>query len=378
VALNEAGNLFIADTRNSRIRKIDDFGTITTVAGSDSVDFSGDLGDGGPATEAALRLPYAVTVDETGDIYIADTNNHRIRRVDPFGIIETVAGNGSFGSTGDGGPAIEASLASPRAVAVDTDGNLFIADRFNLRKVDTSGIITAFPFTGAFFNARGLAIDETGNLYVSVGHRVRKVDPSGLITTVAGNGSDGFSGDGGPATSASLNAPSGLAIDAAGNLYIADKWNHRIRKVDISGIITTVAGDGTRGFGGDGGPAIDAYLNSPVGVAVDADGNLYIADLNNSRIRKVVFTPEGMIENLEDTVINLGLQEGIENSLLAKLDTALQTLADGNENNDVAVVNALEAFINAVEAQRGKKIDEPAADQLIAVAEMIVNLLRSQ
>ncbi len=223
----------------------------------------GFSGDGDPATSASLRDPFGVALDGAGNLFIADRFNQRIRRVDAAtGIITTVAGDGptgigAGGFSGDGGPATSASLNSPFGVAVDGAGNLFIADTLN--------------------------------------NRIRKVDTSGIITTVAGNGSFGFSGDGGPATSASLHEPFGVALDGSGNLFIADRFNQRIRRVDAAtGIITTVAGDGPTGIGaggfsGDGGPATSASLSFPFGVALDGSGNLFIADFSNSRIRKVSF-----------------------------------------------------------------------------------------
>ena len=205
------------------------------------------------------------SVDGAGNLFIADARS--IRKVDPSGIITTFAGNGTHGFSGDGGPATDASLGSVSAIAVDGAGNLFIAD------------------TRGALRSRG----PDGAPLMLLEPRIRKVDTSGIITTVAGNGTAGFSGDGGPATNASLNSPSGVAVDGAGNLFIADRGNQRIRKVDASGIITTVAGNGTSGFSGDGGPATSASLRGPRGVAVDGDGNLLIADSGNRRIRKVVF-----------------------------------------------------------------------------------------
>src|SRR5438876_70388 len=221
--------------------------TINTVAG-------GGAGDGGAATDASLNQPRGVALDASGNLYIADQSNLRIRKVDAAaGIITTVAGNGSPAFAGDGGAATSASLNEPSGVAVDASGNVYIADQSN--------------------------------------HRIRKVDAAtGIITTVAGNGSPAFAGDGGAATSASLNNPDGVAVDASGNVYIADQSNHRIRRVPAAtGIITTVAGNGSPAFAGDGGAATSASLNYPDRVALDASGNLYIADQNNHRIRKVVF-----------------------------------------------------------------------------------------
>ncbi|MEE8062232.1 MAG: HYR domain-containing protein, partial [Gemmatimonadales bacterium] len=215
--------------------------TISTVAGGGPNNL--------PATQANLFSPTGVAVDASGNFYLAAQGLHRVFKVDINGTLTVVAGNGTRGFSGDGGPATTAALNSPFGVAVDAAGNLFIADVIN--------------------------------------NRIRKVDTSGIITTVAGNGTVGFSGDGGPATTAALAFPSGVAVDAAGNLFIADQINQRIRKVDTSGIITTVAGNGTLGFSGDGGPATTAALANPLGVAVDAAGNLFIADSSNQRIRQV-------------------------------------------------------------------------------------------
>jgi len=248
VAVDAAGDLLIADTAGSRIRKVGIDGIITTMAGGGT----NGLGDGGPATKARLSDPQGVVSDASGNMVIADTYYHRIRKVDRNGIITTVAGNGTDGFTGDGGPATNADLLSPAGVALDASGNLFISDN---------------------------------NAYV------RKVDTNGIITTVAGNGFQGFSGDGGPATNAMLFNPTGLAVDSWGNLLIADTYSDRIRKVDTNGIITTVAGSRAKGYSGDGGAATNAGLDYPAGVGLDSSGDLFIADDNVSqRIRKVTNT----------------------------------------------------------------------------------------
>ena len=286
VAADRSGNVYITDWDSHRVRRVDANGTITTVAGTGEGGFGGD---GGPAGAALLWRPIGVAVDSAGNLYISDQGNHRIRRVDRSGIITTVAGNGKGDYGGDGGPAVDAGLYDPRAVAVDGAGNLYIAQTTagRIRRVDTAGIITTVA-TGLRF-PRGLAVDGSGNLYIadSVNDRIRRVDAQGVVTTVAGTGVGGFGGDGGPAVQARLHFPYGLAVDSAGNLYIADLGNHRIRRVDGSGIITTVAGIGTGGFDGDGGPALGAQLNGPRGLAVDGSDNLYIADLGNHRIRRV-------------------------------------------------------------------------------------------
>jgi sugar lactone lactonase YvrE len=305
VAVDRSGNLYIADRDNHRIRKVDPAGVITTLAGSGTAGFSGD---GGPATAAELANPTGIAVIGFANpsIYIADFSNHRVRKVDSAGFITTVAGNGLAGFSGDGGPATAASLADPFAVAVDVSGNLFIADRDNqrIRKVDIDGVITTVAGNGmagfsgdggsataaSLYFPFGVAVDDAGNLYIADrnNQRIRRVDPAGVITTVAGNGTAGFSGDGGPAFIAALSFPSGVAVDNAGNLYIADQNNQRIRRVDPAGVITTVAGNGSFGFFGDGGPATAASLAFPIGMVVDGADNLYIADHLNQRIRLVV------------------------------------------------------------------------------------------
>ena len=316
VAVDAAGNLFIADYFNFSIRKVTPDGIISTVAGGRTRNFSGD---GGIATSAQLNGPRGVAVDAAGNLFITDVYNFSIWKVTLDGIISTVAGDGTKGYSGDGGPATSAQLDEPTGVAVDASGNLFIADRMNhrIRKVTPGGIISTFAGTGVrgysgdggpatsaqLYYPDGLAVDALGNLCIgdTDNHRIRKVSLDGTISTVAGNGTAGYTGDGGSATSAQLNHPDGVAVDALGNLYIADGYNHRIRKVTPGGIISTVAGNGTGGFGGDGGPAKAASLAYPTAVAIDAFGNLFIADFGNQRIRKV--TPDGIISTLAGTGI---------------------------------------------------------------------------
>jgi streptogramin lyase len=322
VAVDTDGNLLIADRFNQRIRRVSPAGTIETSGGNGSAGF---FGDGGPATSATLARPSDVALDAAGNLFIADRDNQRVRRVDAVtGAITTVAGNGTFGSDGDGGPATSASIATAFSVAVDAAGNLFISDYqgYRVRRVNAAtGVIDTVAGTGQFgFSGDGgpatsaaissparIAFDAAGNLFIpdEFNHRIRRVDGvTGTITTVAGNGIDGFSGDGGPATLASLNLPVAVAVDAAGNLYVADQFNDRIRRVDgVTGTITTVAGNGSRGGAGDGGPATAAELAAPAGVAVDADGNVYIADQNNQRIRRV-----DVATGIITTVVGNGVQ----------------------------------------------------------------------
>jgi sugar lactone lactonase YvrE len=275
--------------------------TITTVAGNGE---SGFAGDGGPAAAAKLNRPCAVAVDLRGNLYVADSGNHRVRKVAPDGTITTFAGTGEPGFGGDGGPAVRAQLNSPYGVSVDRHGQVFVADQRNhrIRMVNLSGTITTIAGDGrkGFAGDGGPAVraaldhpdatvsDNNGNLYIAEGgnHRVRKVDPDGKITTVAGT-ARGYSGDGGPAAKAKLNVPGSLAIDPQGNLFVGDLANHAVRKVSRSGTITTVAGTGERGFNGDDIPAIRAQLNEPGGVAVCPDGSLLIAEGGNFRVRRV-------------------------------------------------------------------------------------------
>ncbi len=272
------------------------------MAGNGTVGFGGD---GGDATTASLAAPSNVTVDGVGNLFIADQNNHRIRKVSTSGIISTVAGDGTAGFGGDGGAATTAKLNAPTGLTADGSGNLFIADRDNnrIRKVDSNGNISTVAGDGtagfggdggaaatAKLNApTGLTTDGSGSLFIADrdNRRIRKVTASGMISTVAGTGSTGYNGDGGTSLSATFTTPSGVTVDGAGNLLIADSGNHRIRKVNASGIISTVAGNGIYGFSGDNGAATSAQLAFPSGIAVDSSNNLYIADTDNHRIRKL-------------------------------------------------------------------------------------------
>ena len=302
VFVDSLGNVYVADTNNRRIRKVDTSGVITSIAGNGNFGFSGD---GGLATDASLADPTGVFVDGAGVVYVADTNNQRIRKIDTDGVIITIAGDGNAGFAGDGGPATSARLNFPTGIFVDAVGNVFFADRENhrIRKIDTLGVITTIAGNGSFGSAgdggqatsaslafpSGVYVDGTGQVFVAdrFNYKVRKIDASGVITTFAGTGVFGFSGDGGQATSANLAFPSGVYADDSGNVLIADRDNHRIRKVDPSGVIATIVGNGTPTFAGDGGGATDASLNRPSAIWGDALGAVWVADTNNRRIRKI-------------------------------------------------------------------------------------------
>ncbi len=303
LAIDGRGNLFIADELNHRIRKVDaQSGIISTVAGNGTRGFSGD---GGPATGCTLAYPSGVTLDTSGNLYIADTLNQRVRKIAAATTVITTIAGGSSGFSGDGGLATAAGIFYPDGIALDANDNLFIAEQGRVRRVDaTNGIISTVagsgndrlvgdgdPATAAVIDPAGVVVDAAGDLYIAdtEGNRVRKVSSTtGRITTVAGNGVSGDNGDGQLAPAAQLTDPLGLAMDRSGNLYIADELNERIRKVNAqTGIISTVAGNGTAGALGDNGPATAAQLNGPSDVDVDSSGNLYIADTGNHRIRRV-------------------------------------------------------------------------------------------
>ena len=303
VAVGPDGSLYIADYYNYRVRRVGPDGIITTAAGNGTCKYNGD---GMLATQAALCAPSGVAVGPDGSLYIADTNNNRIRRVGPDGIITTVAGTGTWGYSGDGMPATQAQLYKPYGVAVGPDGSLYIADTGNnrIRRVGPDEVISTVAGTGTaayngdgfsaavayIDNPQGVAVGPDGSLYIAdtYNSRIRRVGPDGIISTVAGNAASGYWGDGIPATQASLYYPTSVAVGLDGSLYIADEVNNRIRLVGPDGVISTLAGKGTYGYNGDGIPATQAQLYWPAGVAVGPDGSLYIGDTWNNRVRRVV------------------------------------------------------------------------------------------
>ena len=296
VTVDISGNVYIADSMNNKIRMVTSTGFIATIAGTGE---QGDSGDGGAATSAQFNYPSGVSVDISGNLYIADQNNQKIRMVTSTGIITTIAGTGVYGSSGDGGAATSAQMAYPIGVSVDISGNVYIVDYNKIRIVTSKGIITTFAGTGTrgssgdggaatsaqLYSPTGVSVDISGNVYIAVSwnHKIRMVNSTGIITTFAGTGAQGSSGNsngnGGAATSAQLSTPTGVSVDISGNVYIADTYNHQIREVTSTGIITTIAGGGD-GSGGDddSGAATSAQLNWPIAVSVDISGNVYIAD----------------------------------------------------------------------------------------------------
>lgn len=277
--------MYIADQNNHNVREVFANRTITTFAGTGASGFSGD---GGPATNATFGLLYGVATDSIGNVYISDAGNNRIRKVFANGTVVTIAGTGPGGFKGDGGPATSAELDHPQQVAVDTSGNIYISDFYNnrVRKVFTNGTISTIATN---INAVGIVLDTSGNILVDdlTGHVIRKIFPNNTVTTFAGNGVSIYGGDGGPATSASLVAPHGIAIDTYGNVFIADIGNNRVRKVFTNGTITTFAGTGTGGYNGDNIAATSAEIHSPTSLAIDTFGNVYIGDIGNHRVRVV-------------------------------------------------------------------------------------------
>jgi uncharacterized protein (TIGR03437 family) len=330
VALAVAGDgtIYIADFLNSRVRAVNSSGTIRTVAGTGVAGYSGD---GGLATSAQFNAPSGLSLDENGNLYIADSGNHRVRKVTPGGVVTTVAGTGTQGFSGDGSLATSANLDTPMGVLADAAGNLYIADSANnrIRLVDANGAVRTIagsnpdetegmPATWLTLDApSGVAVDSSGAIYVAdwYNHRVRKVTPDGLVRTVAGTGVAGFSGDGGEAKSAQLYFPFAVALDGSGNVYISDQGNNRVRRVGTDGVIRTVAGNGTAAYSGDNGAATNASLNTPAGIAVDSAGNLYIADYNNARVRKV--SSGGTITTMTNDFVPVGLAVDAAGSVYA-------------------------------------------------------------
>jgi len=305
IVLDPLGNIYFTQGSAPCVRKINPSGIITTIAGTGIGAYGGD---GGPATAANFEELAGIGMDKIGNIYVSDEGNQRVRKIDTAGIVTTIAGNGSPGYSGDGSAATLAQLHAPYDLTLDSSGNIYIADYTNscIRKVNKLGIICTVAGTGtAGYNGDGvpatqaqlnkiyaLAVDKDNNIYIcdAYNYRVRKVNAAGVITTIAGTGTNGYSGDGGAATLAEIGVLRGIALDNSGNIYLSEFNNMVIRKINSAGIITTIAGTGSLGFSGDGGPASAAQFYSLAGMAIAVDGDIYIGDGNNQRVREIHYT----------------------------------------------------------------------------------------
>ena len=306
VAFDSSGDMFIADSANHVVREVTPSGIISTYAGNGT---SGNTGDGGPATSAEFEQPVALAFNAAGDLFISDLGASVIREVSPSGVISTAVGTGAFGYSGDGGPATSATLGEPYGIAFNAAGDLFIADSDNyvVREVNTSGVISTVagnhtygysgnggPATSAELSyPNDIAFNASGDMFIAdeSNNVIREVNLAGVISTVAGNTTAGNTGDGGPALTAELHSPTSVAFDAYGNMFITDSGNNDVREVNTLGVISTLVGTGTSGYTGNGGPAVDATLNIPQLLTIDSHGNLLIADYGNNAIREVAATP---------------------------------------------------------------------------------------
>ncbi len=302
---DSVGNLYFTEAKNHIVRRVDKAsGVVTTVAGNGELGYSGD---GGPATQATMQEPYSLQVDTNGDIYIVDRLNAVVRKVDAAtGIITTVAGTGEVGYSGDGGPGNQAMFREPNDCFLDGKGGLLIADIQDqrIRRLDlATGIVNTVAGNGekertgdgkpaleaSFLGSRAVCLDSKGNMYVAEreGNGIRMIDTNGIMSTVGGNGERGYEGDGGPALTATWGSPKGIRCDAEDNVVVVDTENHAIRRIDVNtGIVTTIAG-GRLGGEGDGGPATNAAMDRPHGCGIDDQGNIFVADSNNHRVRVV-------------------------------------------------------------------------------------------
>ena len=376
VVVDGSGNIYIADQSNNRIRKINTSGVISTIAGNGHGGYSGD---GGPATAAEINYPGPLALDASGNVYFSDVSNNRVREISTSGIISTYAGNGHGGYSGDGGAATSAQVYAPAGLAFDNSGTLYIVDSYNnrIRVVNKStGKISTIAGDGSgayngdginstsaeLNNPSGIAIDASGNIYIAdqSNERIRKINTSGIISTVAGNGSYGYTGDGVQATASELFNPQGITLDASGNLYIADESNQRVREVSTSGIISTIAGLGGSGtFSGDGGPTTAAGINNPTSLAIDGTGNIYIADWTNNCIREI--NTSSIISTIAGNPVastyggdgSLAINSVINNPRSVAIDKAQNIYFADQNNNRVREINATTHIITTI-AGNGK------------------------
>jgi len=294
VAVDSSGNVYVADSDNHRIRKITPAGVVSTFAGTGTEGHADGTG-----TTAQFKRPAGVVVDSSGNAFVADSVNHLIRKITPAGVVSTFAGTGTEGHAD--GTGTEAQFHGPLGVAVDSSGNVYVADANNhlIRKITPAGVVSTFAGTGTeghadgtgteaqFHGPLGVAVDSSGNVYVADAdnNRIRKITPAGVVSTFAGTGTEGFAD--GTATTAQFYHPSGVAVDSSGNVYVADSGNHRIRKITPAGVVSTLAGSGTASSGN--GTGTTAQFKRPTGVAVDSFGNFYVTDYSNHRIRKIEY-----------------------------------------------------------------------------------------
>jgi len=377
VAVDKAGNVYVADFVNNVIRKVDTFGVITNFAGtglgSGGAPASGGYsGDNGPATAADLNGPFALAIDKNNNVYFADGYNHVVRKVNTAGIITTVAGNHIAGYSGDGGPATAAAMNNPVGLAIDTTGNLYIADDHNnvIRKVGTDGMISTFAgdstagyagsggaATSALLDLPlGVAVDKAGNVYIAdaMNNMVRKVSTTGILTDYVGSAdtAHGDIGDGGAALTAKLYYPTHLAFDNDDNLYIADAYNNKVRKVTPAGIITTFAGTGNNDYTGDDGPATSADMYYPHGVAVNQNGIIYIADRGNQVIRRVgpAVLPPNSVHAANNAATGLNVYPNPTRNGMVTLNVATAV----QEEAQVVITNILGATVQHLELSTNK------------------------
>jgi sugar lactone lactonase YvrE len=383
VALSKNGELYIADALNNVVRKVARNGIITTVAGTgyqSGTGRGGYSGDTGPATAARLFNPTGVAVDTANNLYIADKGNHRIRKVDVSGTITTIAGTGVIGYLGDGAAAVMAQLNGPARVAVDTFGNIYIADELNsrIRKINVSGTISTLAGNGIpgysgdggaanaaqLYNPADVAVDALGVVYIADTYNnvVRRVDLSGNITTIAGTGVPGWSGDTRPAIVGQLFQPSGVAVDYLGYLYISDLGNERIRKVSPTNIIITLAGNGDGAYGGDGGKAKLASLWFPQGMATDNYGGVYVADQGNNRVRFI--SSSIFVNTVENTIDRISIYPNPSNGVFR-----LQIFSTNDENAEIVIFNTLGQMVYELNGRTNTPLevrpDLPAGQYLL-------------